>query len=241
MLKVDLHTHTLKSDCGSCTFLEMVNEAARKKVKLLGITDHGPFFPYKAFNEIVHFHVFGRFPKKIRGVQLMYGVEANIFDDKGDIGLPKKVLERLDFVAAGFHSNSAYKDLGVKGNTKAVLEVMKNPFVKMLTHPYIQQYEVDIEKIVVESKKRNVLLELNNAYFLDYKMKTFPKLFETAKKMVRVIQENDLKLILGSDAHITTELGMDDKIRKYQKKLGLKDKTIINNDIDAVKEYLGVD
>lgn len=59
--------------------------------------------------------------------------------------------------------------------------------------------------------------------------------------MIRVIQENDWKFIIGTDTHILDQVGDDSNIQKLKKVLGLKDKYVINNDIKAVKEFFNID
>ena len=238
MLKVDLHVHSVKSYDAFNTLHELALEASKRKMKMIGITDHGPDFPVK-----VDYYCWQgwRIPKYLFGVRVLFGIEASVTDDKGGLGIPETDLKKLTYVTAGYHPGGAYKDKGREGNTKSIINVMKLPYVKVITHPHLPSFDIDIEKIAEKACKMKMLLELNNCYLREERANAKPKIVEDAKKMIRVIQENDWKLIVGTDAHILNQVGDDCNVQRLKKQLCLKDKTVINNDLPALKEYFGVD
>lgn len=63
---IDLHSHTNESD-GSCSPTELVNEAVRTGVSVLGITDHDTFAGYEA----------ARAPAAGAGLNLVCGIELS--------------------------------------------------------------------------------------------------------------------------------------------------------------------
>lgn len=234
MLKVDLHIHTIRSREAFNTLYEIASEAKRKKMKMIGITDHGPAL--KGGTNKGYFMQHRRFPEKINDVRTLFGAELNILNDSGELDLPDDITKNLTVVTVGFHK---IETMDTKDNTKSIINAMKNKYLKVLTHPYQKKIVIDIERVTYEAIKRNILPELNASYF------TFPhKLdegsIERMKKMIEICQENNHKMIIGSDAHILTEVGNDVALRKFQKKLGFKDKYIINNDIKEVNEFFNI-
>jgi predicted metal-dependent phosphoesterase TrpH len=63
---IDLHSHTNESD-GTCSPVELVNEAVRAGVRVLGITDHDTFAGHDAAAE----------PARAAGVELICGIELS--------------------------------------------------------------------------------------------------------------------------------------------------------------------
>ncbi len=228
MLKVDLHIHTVKSIDGFNTFYEIVSEAKRKKMKIIGITDHGPADQNKTHK--YYFAQFRRFPEQLNGIKTLFGAELNILNERGDLDIPDKTLKNLKLVSAGLHISKKMD------YTKAMLNALKTANLKIITHPCYGEYPVNIEKISYEAVKRNVLLELNVSHFR-YPHEMDEEYIQKMKKMIEICQENNHKMIIGSDAHIAHEIGDDSALRKFQKRLGFKDKFIINNDIKEVKEF----
>ena len=77
---VDTHTHTIVSGHAYTTFLENVQEASNIGLKVLGTTDHGPSMP--GGPNLFYFNNFRVMPRKLKGVTLLHGCEANIIDFK---------------------------------------------------------------------------------------------------------------------------------------------------------------
>lgn len=76
MYPVDLHMHTLASTHAYSTVHDYIAAAARKHIRLIAITDHGP--------EMVdaphpfHFNNLRVLPRVVDGVGILRGIEANI-------------------------------------------------------------------------------------------------------------------------------------------------------------------
>lgn len=233
MLKVDLHTHNVNSLDGLSTLQEMALEASRKKLKILGITPHGPSPDFLTMPEDAY-EVFQRVPKTIAGVRIVMGAELNVGHEDYYLRRPSS-WKYLKVRAAGIHTP-------IRENTKeatdAVLKAIKDPRIHFITHPYYRN-SADIEKIADAAVRHNKLLEVNNSNF-KYNMSKDPNLLERAKKMIDIIQAAEHKVIINSDAHISFDIGEDEHILKH-KELGLREKDIINNDPEAVTEYFGID
>ena len=97
----DIHTHSIASGHGTtCTISDMA-KAASQKLKLLGITDHGP--ATLAAGTSSYFRSLIYSPRKRFDVELLYGIELNILDTDGKTDLPQELLDKLDYAIASMH------------------------------------------------------------------------------------------------------------------------------------------
>ena len=220
--KIDLHMHTIASGHAFSTLDEMAREAAQKGLEMIAITDHGPSVPGTAVE--TYFRCGERFLNTMHGVHILFGVEANILDTKGRIDLSESTLQRLDIVIAGFHR---FEDLGVEKNTEAMIMTIKNPHVNIISHPYILNVEVDIEKISRVAIENNVLLEINASFFYRERKLNDEKIQHKIKKMIEIFQKHNKKLILTSDAHSASEIKKFDKVIERFPELGLSEKDFL--------------
>mgnify|MGYP003965747399 CR=1 FL=1 len=236
MLKVDLHNHTIKSSCGLCTVNEMINEAKERGLEVFGLADHGP----KCGLEDVHFQLYYRLPKYFGKTRVLFGGEFNILDEKGNLDAKEKILKKLDYAIAGFHSIGQEKN-DIEYNTKAMINAIKNPYVKIISHPtYFGYFEVDIERVAEAACEHKVLLEINISHF-----RCEPKLKQGSipaiKKMIEIIKKNNHFVIVNSDSHHTSEIGDDSCLDKFRDEIGLTDDIIINNNMEELKKYFPID
>ena len=235
MLKVDLHVHTVKSDCGFCTLNEMAEEAVKRGVKVLGIADHGPMINVSDTYFKAHFII----PKYFGKTRVLFGGEFNIINKKGELDLSEEFQQRLDFVIAGIH-NIGQDFKNSEKNTISMINALKNPNVKIISHPtLIGKYPLDVKKVTEAACKYNKLMELNASY-LNFKRKLSVYPIKAAKEMIKIIKDNGHKLIINSDAHHTSEIADDTPVMKYKDELGLTDDIIINNDMKALKKYFPI-
>lgn len=168
----------------------------------------------------------------------MFGVEANIINNEGELDLVDKILQKLDIVMIGFHKNCGYIDRGVKKNTKVLIKAMQNPYVKMLSHPYKHIIKIDIEKITKEAIKRNILLEINASRFLKHIINQ--EEIDKIKIMIKILKKNNQKMIINSDAHNPYEVGnFANAIAKFDE-LGINKDDLLNNDPGAVLKFFNI-
>jgi len=233
-LKIDLHTHTIASGHAFNTIYEMAAEAKKRGVKILGITEHGPAVLGSATNN--YFSQLYRLPRKILGVKMLFGAELNILNKKGEVDLPEWLLQRCDYLSAGLHQTTSYEGKSEKENTQAMLAAMANPQINTLNHIYRIVFPVNIEKVAQTACDQGKLLEISIAVFS--KKKIPDEVVERISRMIKVVKQNKQKILLGSDAHIATEIGEDKGFNKYKKKLGLTAKDIANNDIKYLRKFV---
>jgi putative hydrolase len=226
MLKIDLHIHTLASGHAQNTILEYINQAKRLNMKVIGISDHGPSTDSLA-NE-TYFVTLRRIPSKVNGVRILKGIEANIISPEGNIDISDNVINKLDYIMAGFHLNQLYSDKGEKENTEVIISAIRQGKINILTHPFVTSiFPVDVRKVSEEACKNSVLLEVNLHYIKRFIKNK--KVMSNLKTMIKVVKKNNKKVILGSDAHNIWELADDSAVTKIKKEIGLTDKSIINN------------
>lgn len=235
MLSIDLHIHTLRSNEAFSTLYEIAYEAHCKDMLMIGITDHGPGVAEGAVES--YFYQGKRLPKEMLGVRLLFGAELNIMDEQGILDLPAAIIDRLDIVAAGLH-RPAHNTLAA--NTLAMVNAIKNGQVKVITHPCASAAVVDIETVAYEAIRHKVLLEINASHF------RYPELmddgyFQRLQTMIKICQDHYHPMIIGSDAHFYSEVGDDAALLKHFRELGINGDYIINNDLQGVKEFFGVE
>jgi putative hydrolase len=196
-------------------------------MKVIGISDHGPSDSETIVSEI-YFKTLNRLPKKINGIRVFNGIEANIINTKGELDISDNVIEKLDYVMANFHKETVYKNRGSKKNTEAIINAIRSGKIDIITHPFaIGSFPLDIKKACEEACKNNVLMEINLAYLVGSKFKPFT--IPNLKIMINTLKKYKKKTIIGSDAHNIWELADDTPLNKIKKEIGLTDDMIINN------------
>ncbi len=231
---LDLHCHTLSSGHAYSTLEEMIQGAKRNGIKVLGIADHAPSMPgapHKYFfqNLIV-------LPKEVDGVTVLKGVEANIMDYDGNIDMSDKELKHLDYAIASFHPPCI--DYGsIEQNTNAVLKVMENPYVKVIGHPDDSRYPLDYEQIVLAARDNNVALEVNNSSLNPGSFRVGAH--ENAEHFLKLCKANQTKVIFGSDAHISFDVGAFHNCLKIAEKVGFPKELIVNYNAELINDLVG--
>jgi putative hydrolase len=226
MLKIDLHIHTIASGHAQNTILEFINQAKKLKMKVIGISDHGPGTTKLVSSS--YFRTLSRIPAVVDGIRVLKGIEANIANENGDLDVDESVTNHLDYVAANFHDFGGFEDLGKERNTEAFIKVIKSGKIKIITHPTsTRPYETDLRKICEAACENNVLLELNLSRLSQRFLK--PDTISNIKIMIEVAKKHGRKIIIGSDAHNIWELADDSLLIPIKEEIGLTDDLIINN------------
>ena len=146
---LDLHTHTLASGHAYSTISEMAAAAAERGLRTLGITEHGPATPGTC--QWLYFKNLIVVPRVMAGVQILLGAELNILDTAGRLDMTAEQMERLDIRIAGIHGN-CWEGGSRSANTDAVVSVMANPLVDIISHPADGTADLDFEALVLDRK-----------------------------------------------------------------------------------------
>jgi len=145
----DLHTHTIASGHAYSTLKENIEQALLTDLEYLGVSDHTPGMPNTTCEG--YFHNLKVLRKNINGMRILKGAEANILDAQGRIDLPTETLSRLDYVIASLH-DLVVENMGVAANTQAVVQAMKNPYVKIIGHPDDSYFPLDYKIIAMAAR-----------------------------------------------------------------------------------------
>lgn len=230
----DMHTHSIASGHGTvCTISDMAKDAASKGLRLLGITDHGP--ATLAAGTPSYFRSLPFSPKKRFGIDLLYGIELNILDTEGHVDLEEDLLSRLDYAIAAMHSQN-YKSRSREENTKAFLNVMRNPHVKILGHCDNTQYPVDYDAIVRGAKEHHVLLEVNEASLAPYGYRGDTT--ANNRELLRCCVKYQAPLVLSSDSHGTGHIGDFTCAARFVHQELFPETLILNNQLPRLKAFL---
>lgn len=199
MYPVDLHMHTLASTHAYSTIHDYIAAAARKHIRLIAITDHGP--------EMVdaphpfHFNNLRVLPRVVEGVGLLRGIEANI-KPGGETDCSAKMRASLDLVIAGFHKQ-VFAPAGMASNTDALIAVIESGKVDIISHPGNPEYPIDIPAVVAAAKACHVALELNNASFVHSRQGSEAN----CRNIVAAVRDSGGLIALGSDSHSAFSVG----------------------------------
>lgn len=200
-IKGDLQTHSKDSD-GRYEIEDMVSKAKDRGYKYYAVTDHSKRVTMaNGLDEKRLGKQLDRIDKlndKMSGIRILKAVEVDILED-GKLDLSDDVLKELDLVVCSIHYN---RNLSRKKQTERVLKAMDNKYFNIFAHPTgrlinsRKPYDIDIEKIMQEAKKKGCFLELNAS----------PERLDLPDKNVKMAKELGLKLSISTDAHTIDHL-----------------------------------
>ncbi|MDH4139382.1 MAG: PHP domain-containing protein [Coriobacteriia bacterium] len=236
-LRADLHTHTIASGHAFSTVTEVAEAARAGDLDLIAITDHGPSVPGGA--DLWYFWNLKVVPSILDGVRIVKGCEANLSPDacaENGIDIPDAVLELLDIVAVGFHPLTGFDDKDAGRNTEALLRVVANPLVDMLTHPGNGEFPIDAERVVEAAVQHRVVLEINAHSFASSSSRAAHSAAE--RHFAELAREAGAVVAIGSDAHYHLHVGRFDDALSVAEQLGYVEGDILNRSAEAVLEFL---
>ena len=199
---LDVHTHTTASGHAYGSFYENISAAKSKGLELIGISDHAPKMP--GTSSELYFLNFRVIPREIDGIKIVMGAELNIIDYSGSTDLPAQILKCLDYAIASLH-NPCIDSGSVAENTAAIIGAMKNPHVVIIGHPDNPNYPVDFDAVAKAAADNKVLLEINNSSYKAGGYRSGSR--DNAKIMLAACKKYGTKIIMGSDAHIDSDVG----------------------------------
>lgn len=229
---IDLHTHTTASGHAYSTLMENARYASDIGMKVLGTTDHGPAMPDAPY--IWYFGNFRVLPRKLFGVTMLYGCEANIMDYEGNLDIPLEYQEKLDIMIASLHHPLMKIQESPELNTQAFLKVMDNPNVHILGHTGNPSFPIYEEEVVKKAKEKNILIEINNGSFGGSR----PGSKDTCKKIALLCKEYKTRVILNSDSHFCYSIGNFHKAVKMLREIDMPEELIINNSEEELLDFL---
>ena len=230
---IDAHVHTLASGHAYSSLYEVAENAKEKGLQAIFVAEHGP-----AMEGTVHdyyYHNYCTVPRQYKGVRLFMGCEANILDNKGTIDLSERAVQECDIIIASLHDRCIQAG-SKEENTKAIINVMKNPAISIIGHPDDSRFPLDYQEIVKAAEYNNVLLEANNSSLLGncYRQDTKRNII----KYLSLCMKYNVKISLGSDAHICDNVGSLSEIILLLNKMEFPSELIITQNISQFETYL---
>lgn len=217
----DLHTHTLVSGHAYSTLIENVKHCSEIGMKILGVSDHGPTMPGAPHNW--YFHNLRVLPRVINDVIILRGCESNILTVEGDLDIGDH--PSLDYLIASLHE-VCFKPKTKEENTNAILNVLdKYNSLQILGHLGNPSYELNFDKILKKAKEKDVMIEINNSSLLGNSRKGSDII---CKNIALLCKEYGVKIILSSDSHFCTTIGVFDNAIEMLREIGMPQELIMN-------------
>lgn len=230
---LDTHVHTIPSGHAYSTIHDYIKVAQERKIELIAITDHGPAMPgasnvFHIANQVVY-------PRVIEGVKVLRGAEVNIIDFDGSIDIvEERFLKNLDLVIGSFHDVCLLPG-SVEENTRAFINAMKNKYIDVIGHPGNPKIPIDYVQFVDACKEHNIIVEINNSSFNEGSRIGSE---ENCKTIAKLCAEKGVKVIAGSDSHISYTLGLFPNSMKVIEEAGIPEENIMNLSVERLVNHL---
>jgi len=238
-IKGDLHCHT---NWGGIRERDSIEDMAKLAMKLgyeyIGISDHTKFLKIEhglderqllKQNEDIKKLNF-KFQNSNFKFKILHGCESNILDD-GSIDIKDEVLEKLDYVIAGVHSNMK---MNKKEMTARIIKAMENPNVDIISHPTGRligrrdEFQLDLDKILEVARKTGTILEINSS----------PERLDLRDLYIRRAKNEGVKMIINTDSHQKEQLLlMEYGISQARRGWAEKEDIINTNSVEKLLKY----
>ncbi|HKX00627.1 MAG TPA: DNA polymerase/3'-5' exonuclease PolX [Bryobacteraceae bacterium] len=195
-IRGDIHMHTTETD-GRASLEEMAEAAKRLGYEYIAITDHSKAIAMaNGLDEKRAVEFAGRVRELNRnglGIRVFSGLECDIMRD-GALDLANDALAELDLVIGSVHS---HMNLEAAEMTDRLLRALECPHIRVLGHPtgrllmQREPFPFDFDRVVVESVKRKVYLEINAS----------PERLDLNGTLVRTAKGRGAKFTISTDAH----------------------------------------
>ncbi|MBE5812384.1 MAG: phosphatase [Clostridiales bacterium] len=230
----DGHTHTVASGHAYSTILENVEYAKKKGLKIIAITDHAHKMPGGAHP--YHFWNLRNIPRKINGVIVLTGVEANILNSNGDLDTDiDRDYSYCEVKIASIHGG-IYDGTTKEDNTNAYLNIIKNGKANIIGHPDDLRYDFDIDEVIKVASEYNVAIGINDA---SQRMGRSSK--EREIEILEACKKYRTKIVCSSDAHIALDVGNFEKIMPILKEVNFPEELIVNTSKEKVLNFFKIE
>ncbi len=230
MIEIDLHAHTLMSQCGIHSHIEMLTAARDRGMAGLAITDHGPALGGRHPGP-----VYERLKAPVDGIRFFKGIEANVTDENGSLDVPPWMLPHLDIVLLGLHVRFERRRGGSDWTEPLINAMRQNPWVDIITHPVDENFPLDLEKLAAAATDSGIVLELNNSKIL-YRRATV----KAVRRFLDICRDTGCRIAVCSDAHTVEEVGDDRSVRPLLEDAGIPEAQVINANAGAAMRFIAV-
>ena len=201
-IRGDLHCHTTRSD-GRASAYEMGLAARERGYEYLAICDHTKnvrVVPGLDADDVrAQAEEIADANERLAPFRILRGIECDILPD-GSLDLPDDVLSELEWVQASLHAGQRRPRDEL---TKQVLEGMRNPHVRALSHPTGRLIDrrpenaLDLEQAIEVAIETGTALEVNG----------LPDRLDLRDRHVRLAVEAGAPIVVSTDAHSIAGLG----------------------------------
>lgn len=233
-IEIDTHTHTLASGHAYSTMKEMAQEAKRRGLKALAITEHAPDMP--GGPHAYHFHNLRVVPRDAYGIELLLGVELNIRNSSGEVDLSEKLLRQMDIAVASLHIQCFSDELNRENVTRAYEQVMENPYVDIIGHPDDDRAPIYYERLVKAAKRTGTLLEVNNSSFKATTSRQGAR--ENAREMLSFCKKYGVMVALGTDSHVDATIADYACTEEVLREADFPEELIANTSLEKLKSVM---
>jgi len=234
-LRTDLHTHSTASGHAYSTVAELARSARIAGIDLIAVTDHGPACPGGPHEW--HFLNLKVLPSVLDGVRILKGIEANpVPHTDNGLDMSDEFMGRLDFVAVGFHPQTGYDESTPAERTDALIRLMGNPLVDMITHPGNPSFPLDAVAVCEAAAEQGVIVELNNGSFEP----SMSRARDTAgeREVARAAAETGALVAITSDAHFHLHVGRFDHAVEVARQVGIAEEQVVSREAAIALEHL---
>ena len=235
----DWHTHTVYSH-GKGRIEDNVRAAAEKKLKTVGIADHGPGhagFGLSRKNIPIMRAEVEQLSVAYPEIEILLGVEANIVNRSGELDILPDEYSLFDFVIAGYHYgvigeslltmlktvgvNFCCDKLGGKSrnqetiNTEMIINAVRNNNIFMVTHPG-DKGPVDIQAVAEACRAKGTLFEISALHDC------------LSMQELRTAAATGVRFAVSSDAHKPERVGAFEPAVERALKAGIDLSQIVN-------------
>jgi len=233
----DLHTHSVLSNHAFSSLTENIAKANELGLKFYGISEHQPDnVGVGAQKEC--FLALDRVPRYINDTYVLRGCEFNILEE-GNIDLANTNISRLDYGIASFHGYVYKGSRDIETITRAYLNVLEIPYIKILGHIDDGSYKTDYEKVVLKCKETHKLIEINNSSLKPNSYRTNP--YTNYLEVLKWCKKYEQPVIINSDAHICYEVGDLTYGEKIIEDSGFDNKLVLNYNEELFRDYFNVE
>lgn len=248
-INADYHTHTIYSrgfrhyGCHAWgTIRENIEEAFRKGLTEVAITDHGPSHKFYGLNSSDLSKILSEINElkaefAPKGLNILFGIESNLMDFNGRTDADEWILKHLDLLIMGYHFGSTPTDFSsfsgfylmnpltkvfrvgklraAERNSIAYCRAMDRYPINIISHPG-SKIPVELHSLATYADQKEVLLEINSKH----RELTVEDLCELKGKFHR--------FVIGSDAHRPQDVGNFTKAFERVKQAGISFADIVN-------------
>lgn len=240
----DYHTHSNYSD-GKSSLEENAKSAVDKHLKQMAATEHG-FAHVKGGIKREQVPQIKERLKKIKkdyGLDVLFGIEANLISQDGDLDISVEEVSDYDIVILGYHKLFHTKRISdwfnflmpntfrmgrsskkrIEKNTQAFIKAIEKYDVDIVAHLNTGRCIVDPVKVAKAAKERGAYIELNG------------KRLAFTDQEILDMAATGVKFIVNSDAHKSKNVGLNNKALALIDRLNIPHDQVVN--LDKIPQF----